>query len=127
MRLSLSDGYTLPFATEAQVVDSITKRILIDGLPVVSGQYRPALPDAIADWRFALRRAATGKDEVTASVDHLAAHIVAWDVDADGRAAPINADFMRLIPEPILNQLVDKINTWAAKQKAADEGNSHSG
>jgi hypothetical protein len=130
MRLSLSDGYTLPFSTKAEVADSVTGRVLFTGLPVVSGHYRPALPEAIADWRFKMARAATGKDEVAASVEHLLAHITEWDVILDNdptKKAPLDAAFLRIVPEPIFNQLLNAVNTWASRHQAADEKNSASG
>lgn len=123
MRLSLSDGYTLEFATEETVTD-VAGRPLPGKLPVVKGRYRPALPEAIAEWRYKFNRATSGKEEVAATAAHLAAHLTEWDVVLDGeKPAPLEADFIRLVPDPVLSQLVNVVNTWAPRQKAADAGN----
>lgn len=129
MRLALNDGYTRSFATEAEVIDPATGKASASGLPVITGRYRPAHPDALQEWRWALGRATCGKDEVTATANHLAAHLTEWDVTiSDGKTiAPLSADTIRQVPEPVLNQLVKIVNTWAPKEKAADEGNSPTG
>jgi hypothetical protein len=127
MRLAIGDGYTLPFETESKLIDPLTKQVGLDNLPVVKGRYRPALPEAIADWRMAFDRAASGKEQVAAAAQHLAAHLVEWDATLADKAAPISAAVIARVPEPILGQLVRIVNTWAAEQKAADEGNSPTG
>lgn len=127
-RLALGDGYTLPFATKDQITHPGTGQVLVSGLPVVTGRYRPALPDALAEWRYASERATGGAERVTAAARLVADHLVDWDVtDAGGKAAPVTAETVRLVPEPILNQLLDVVTTWAAKEKALDEGNSPAG
>lgn len=129
MRLALSDGYTVPFSTSESVTDPVTGRIVVDGLPLVSGQYRPALPEAIAEWRWKLARATSGREETAATFEHLLAHLTEWDVTLDdgARRAPLSAEFLRLVPDPVLGQLVTRVNTWAPKQRVADAGNLQAG
>jgi hypothetical protein len=116
-RLALNDGYTLEAATAADHGG-------FKGLPVVTYRYRPALPDALAEWRYAARLAASGKAEVDATARLVSDHLVSWDVtDAGGRPAAITADVVRKVPEPILDQLLDKIVSWAGPEQEKAAGN----
>lgn len=120
-RLALNDGYTLEAATKAEAAG-------FAGLPVVTYRYRPALPDALAEWRYAARLATNGKAEVDATAKLVGDHLVSWDVtDAAGKPAAISADTVRKIPEPILNQLLDKIVSWAGPEQEKAAGNSSAG
>ena len=116
-RLALNDGYTLDAATLAES-DGAT------GLPVVAYRYRPALPDALAEWRFTINRAASGRAEVDATARLLADHLVSWDVRAsDGADAPITPETIRRVPEPILNQFLRRVLEWAGPNQEQAAGN----
>ena len=117
LRLMINDGYTLEAATVPDC-DGYTD------LPVVHYRYRPAMPDALAEWRFALNRAATGRAEVDATSKLLATHLVSWDVQAaDGSGVPITVDMIRRVPEPILNQLLRRVLSWAGPEQEKAVGN----
>lgn len=120
MALDLSDGYTLPGATESRFIDA-AGRLLAEGLPVVKYRYRPASPDAKARWRYQLRVATSGEEEVTATAKLVADHLVEWDVVIDGKPAPTDALHARKVPEEIREQIVAKILSWSPKD-AADAG-----
>lgn len=115
-RLSLDDGYTLKSETK-ETYETCA------GLPVVSFQYRPALPAALTDWRYALRMARSGKDEYEATLKLLTDHLVSWDIEDAGKTAPITTETLRRVPEPILAQLITTITAWAPKS-AESLGNS---
>lgn len=122
--LQIDDGFTLDGRTTAVVSDPVTGRALHNGLPEVAFRYRPALPDALAEWRYAMRAATTGRAQVDATAQFVAAHLVSWDVtDAKGAPLPITADAVRKVPEPILDQLVEAVSKWAPKHLAAALGN----
>lgn len=123
MRLDLDDGYTLSASTEPDVKSEVTGDLLYSGLPVVSFKYRPALPEALTDYRQKIRRAATGKDEIRAVTDLLVAHLVDWDVTTKGQPAKIDAANLAIVPDPILNQIVNAVCRWAPKAEEA-RGNS---
>ena len=116
-RLAIDDGYTLEAATKPDFGG-------MSNLPVVTYRYRPALPDALGEWRYAARLAASGKAEVDATAKLVADHLVSWDVtDAAGKPAPITPDTVRKVPEPILHQLVDTVASWAGPEQDAAAGN----
>ena len=113
-RLVINDGYTLPFSTEPGPTN----------LPVVSGKYRPALFDAMSAWRYDLRMAATGKAEADATAKFLADHLCEWDVsDPHGKPLPPTAEIIRKVPEPILEQLIRIVSTWAPAEQEKAAGN----
>lgn len=117
--LAIDDGYTLDGRTKASITDPVTGRVLFDGLPEVQFRYRPALPDALAEWRHQMRTATSGRAQVDATAQFVAAHIVSWDVtDAKGAPLPITPDAVRKVPEPILDQIVDAVAKWAPKHLA---------
>ncbi len=127
MRLVLDDGYTLEGKTEESVANKVTGEPMFTGLPVINYRYRPALPDALAEWRYALNRATSGKMELDATTKFVSDHLVSWDVaDARGNVIGLTADIVRRIPEPILDQLVKAIATWAPKAEGV-AGNSPAG
>jgi hypothetical protein len=124
MRLAIDDGFTLEAATK-DTLTGPSGQTLAKGLPVVNYRYRPALPEALAEWRYAMRAATSGKAELDAIAKLLADHLVSWDViDGKGVALPIAAESVRKVPEPILNQLLDTVTTWAPKSMADALGNS---
>lgn len=124
MRLSIEDGYTLHGQTEATVADPVTNRVLYADLPVVTFSYRPALPVALATYRRAANRAESGEVEVEATAKFLCDHLTAWDVQGRGGAvAPLTAESVKKVPEPILDQIVKAVAHWAPKAEA-DLGNS---
>lgn len=119
-RLVLDDGYTLEGKTEETSGES-------SGLPIITYRYRPALPDALAEWRYALSRATSGKAQIDASSKLVSEHLVSWDVvDGRGIALPITPDIVRKIGEPILEQIIKTIATWAPKADTVS-GNSPTG
>lgn len=124
MGLQIDDGFTLDGRTKATVTDPVTGRALYDGLPEVTYRYRPALPDALAEWRYQMRAATSGYAAVSATALFVAAHLVSWDVtDAKGAPLPITVETVRKVPEPILDQLVEAVSKWAPKHLAAALGN----
>lgn len=128
MRLTIDDGYTLSGRTEADVADPVANRVLYSGLPVVTFGYRPALPEALAEWRFALSRANSGREQVDATAKLVSDHLVGWDVaDATGREVRITPESVRRVPEPILDQIVKAVATWSAKEMESDAKNSPAG
>jgi len=127
MRLVIDDGYTLEGTTEEIVLNKATGEPLFEGLPVINFRYRPALPDALAEWRYSRARATSGKAEVEATAKLIADHLVSWDVvDGKGSTAPLSVEFIRKVPEPILDQMIETIATWAPKAETA-AGNSPTG
>ena len=128
MRLRIEDGYTLEGVTEETACpDRITGDPLYTDLPAVHFRYRPALPEALAEWRYARSRVTSGKAELDANVTLVVGHLVSWDVEgASGDNLPITAETVRKIPDPILDQIVTKIITWAPKAVAV-AGNSPAG
>ncbi|MDB5312656.1 MAG: hypothetical protein JWO38_6858 [Gemmataceae bacterium] len=117
-RLSLNDGYTLDAATLPEFGGA-------RGFPVVTYRYRPALPDALAEWRYASRMAGSGKAEVDATAKLVAGHLVSWDVEvAPGTTAPITPETVRKVPEPILNQILERVVSWAGPEQEKAAGNS---
>ena len=124
-RLVINDGYTLEGVTTDTVTNPVTGAALASGLPVVAFRYRPALPDALAEWRYAMRTAGSGKAELDATAKLLAEHLVSWDVtDARGAEVPVTAAGVRKVPEAILNQMLDAVTTWAPEKAAGALGNS---
>ena len=121
MALDIADGYTLDGRTLPDFAEA-------RGLPVVAYRYRPALPEALSAWRYALRVADCGKAELDATAKLVADHLVGWDVTASGRSAPVTAENVKKLPEPILDQVVKAIITWPALSEREDHaGNSSAG
>jgi hypothetical protein len=134
-RLRINDGYTLSDETKSEDDKG-------NELPVVKFAYRPALPDAIYVWQYDTNHAASGTEQLDIDVAFLADHLVSWDVvmieDGTGKlevSAPLNASNIRIIPNPILQQLIAKVARWslpargragkpAASEKETSEGNS---
>lgn len=114
--LDLDDGYTLDGATKPDHAGAA-------GLPVVAFRYRPALWEALTEWRRAVGTAR----EVEATAKLVADHVASWDVTQKGKPAPVSADAVRKLPEPILNQIFAAVATWAPRGQAAAEGNSPPG
>ena len=123
-RLALDDGYTLKESTSPTATDSLGN-VVFGGLPVVEFEYRPALPVALAEWRAATRQARGGADEFAATAKFLCDHLCSWNVtDARGNPAPVTPETLRKVPEPILDQIVKAVATWAPKKMEQDAGNS---
>ena len=117
-RLVLQDGYTLDGKTDDTIMQG--GKPLYTDLPVVSFKYRPALPDALAEWRYKLRMAASGTAEVTATAQFVCDHLVSWDAqDANTTTVPIKPEMVRKVPEPILDQIAAIISKWAPKAEEA--------
>lgn len=128
MRLAIDDGYTLEASTKATIAHPVSGQTLATDLPIVNFRYRPALPEALAEWRYATRGATSGKAELDATATLLADHLVSWDVvDGKGQALPITPETVRKVPEPILNQLLEIVTTWAPQQMEHAAGNSPAG
>lgn len=66
--VAIDDGYVLV----ATVQDSDK------AFPPVVVRYRPALPEAVYEYRLAMGRAATGKDVMNAKVAVIHDHVVGW-------------------------------------------------
>jgi hypothetical protein len=113
-RLVIQDGYTLDAKTDDTILQN--GKVLYANLPIVTFNYRPALPDALASWRYKTRMAASGEAEVTATAQFVCDHLVSWDAqDANGATVPIRAEMLRKVPEPILDQIAAIVSKWAPK------------
>lgn len=125
-RLVIHDGYTLKAKTKETAENNVGK-VVAENLPIVEFSYRPALPEALAEWRYSLERAPSGKATVAITAQFVCDHLVSWDVvDGKNVLVPIKPETVKLIPEPILSQIVDAIITWAPKAEEA-AGNSSGG
>ena len=112
MPFSIDDGYTLEATMPPE-------------LPAVKYRYRPALPTALADWRYAANMAKSGSEEIKATANLIVAHLVDWDiVTTGGVAAQITVDNILKLPEPILDRILKSIVTWSPR---VAEGNSAAG
>src|SRR5882724_9068530 len=117
MRLAINDGYTLTASTLPDYTDG--NRTWSD-LPTVEFIYRPALPEAIYEWQHDDLRAANGKAALDAAAKLIAAHVVKWDVvDGGGNVVYPNAANVKLLPMPILQQILRTVTTWAPKSEDA--------
>jgi hypothetical protein len=101
-RLKLKDGYTLPFSTEP-----------VEGV-VVSGSYRPALPDTLGNYFFNRDRAIRGELQIEEDCKLIAGHLVEWDVtdEKDNVTKPTLENVKRISSIGIINQLVRVVTTW---------------
>lgn len=121
MRLTIGDGYTLSAKTNSE---HLLGSDFYTDLPTVQYSYRPALPDAINAWNLEGMRANTGYERTTATAKLISDHVTEWDVmRKDGSKAPIDADHVRIIPMPILEQILNTILRWAPKFMEKSEGN----
>lgn len=129
--LIIHDGYTL----EAVIPGD-------DGFPGIKFRYRPAMPDALNEWRVAQR--ATGRDETTLRTKFVEDHLADWDVteragvlrkvlgrelterfsdvrdaksDDEVVRAPIHSRVLRCLPDKRLNQLFDFVAGYARQQE----------
>jgi hypothetical protein len=124
MRLDLDDGYTLRAETKPEVVDPATGRVISPWvLPVVKFEYRPALPEALYQYRWKYNRANSGKEQLDALAQFVTDHLVSWDVLHGGGPAAIAFERVRSVPEPILDQIFAEIAKWGPKEGDA-RGNS---
>lgn len=129
--LLIHDGYTLTHKIAGD-----------DGFPGINITYRPAVGDALNEWRMAQR--ASGKDETSLRARFVADHLVDWDVTEDANLlrkllgkdladkytavreaidgemikAPIDARIIRALPDKRLNQLFDVIAGYARRDEA---------
>jgi hypothetical protein len=107
--LLIHDGYTLD-AT-------------VRGLAV---RYRPALPEAVFEYRRGLRGDAAAEAKATTHL--LKEHLVGWDAQLRGgdgvvRDADLSAENLRRLPPPLLEGLVDLVCGYGPAQQAADQKN----
>lgn len=120
MRLRINDGYTLRGQTQHEFTDRATGKVLAANLPVVSYEYRPAMPDALTAWRYKLDHAQGGKEQFTATAELLAAHLVSWDVETAAGPAPLTVEMIRRVPEPILHQILDAVTHWSPEESVGN-------
>lgn len=114
----IDDGYTLSDETKPADKDG-------NPLPTLKFQYRPAMPEAIYTFEFESAMAKSGSEQLDAAAKLLAAHLVSWDATtAAGTSAPLNANTVRLLPPPVLRQVITAVVTWLPKKGAAAAGNS---
>lgn len=108
-RLKLRDGYTLPFTTEP-----------VEGV-VVSGSYRPALPETLGNYFFNRDRAIRGDIQIEEDQKIIAAHLVEWDVtdEKDNATKPTLENVKRITSLGVVNQLVRAVTTWKPAQEEA--------
>lgn len=113
--LDIADGYTLPDVTPDRDDDGRP-------LPTVSYAYRPAMPEELYEWRFRLKMARSGKEELDATAEFIAKHVVRWDVLENRKIAKVTAAIARKLPEPIQVRMCQKIATWAGKPEPGEDG-----
>lgn len=105
-RLLIRDGYNLDFTVPARL-----------GTPTITGKFRPALPDQVADYFFRSSRVVSGKDQVDVLVDFLAKHLISWDVTGDGaggaeESVAIRPESLKRVPYPILQEIKEQIMAY---------------
>ena len=113
-RVLIRDGYTFEGDVPAQ-----------GPWPAIHVRYRPAMPEEVSDYLIADRR--TGKAKLDATVKLLAKHVLGWDITDDGHATKPDADTLRRLPYPILEDLVNLVCGYTGTQQEADEKNSPGG
>lgn len=124
MALDIQDGYTLPFCTDSVYREVSTGRAICEGMPTISGKYRPAAFDELVSWRFNMARVASGDEEAAHIAQMIASHLVDWDVRINGVKAPITAENVRAIKiEGIIYQLLNLVTKWAPAEQGKQEGN----
>jgi hypothetical protein len=99
MALLIADGYTLEKTIPAK-----------GRLPAVTFRYRPALPDAVHEFRYQFNSAKSGSARAAAEVTLLAAQLVSWDVVDNLHAmVPINPDTLKRVPQSVRDLMVDAV------------------
>lgn len=124
MRLDIGDGYTLPFSTSPDVRDAVSGEVIRTNLPVVTGRYRPALFHELNAYRYRYTRATTAAEQADSIADFVAEHVVDWDVTAGPQKAKVSPAVVLRMPEPIVEQLLRILTTWAPREQAEAEKNS---
>lgn len=112
----IDDGYTLPFATLPYVCDA-AGNFVYEGLPVVTGTYRPPTYRQLNTYRFDYNRAKTADEEVKLTTEFIAARLVSWDMqDADGKPVPVDEHVAAFLSdgagEPHVSQLIGLVAKW---------------
>ncbi len=111
MGLLIHDGYTLE--------DTLPKR---GRYPAVVFRYRPALAEAVYEYRRASRDG--GKEEARATVKLLKDHLVSWDVTDDKDVTvPITPEALAKVPERVQQWLVNYVTGYGPDQQEADVKN----
>lgn len=121
MPLDIADGYTLN--AETLPVHKMGQTVY-ENLPVVKFSYRPALADAINAYDLAFMRANTGPERTTAGARLIADHVTSWDIIRRGNAVPVTIENARVIPLPVMDQIIVAILTWAPANMEKAAGNS---
>jgi hypothetical protein len=127
------DGYSIPFQTDAKLVNSVTGETVYDNLPVIRGKYRPPTYDERERFIYNLNSATSGEGRARVIKEFIAAHVAEWDASylpsPGGRETPIptnDVDLIgRFVPEVIVNNLLSICCKWgpgASQEK--DAGNS---
>lgn len=116
MRLKINDGYTLSATVPEKQPEGGPE------VPVVNLEYRPAMPEALYNWKYDSRNATSGTGLLEIDAAFVVAHLVSWDVVVPGDApsttkpAAVNVENVRNLPQPYLDGIIAKIATWAARQ-----------
>ncbi len=116
----IRDGYTLPFATSPTVSHPVTGEVIADGLPVVSGRYRPPTWEELEDFRE-VYNATRGAARVQATAEFVAGRVKAWDVEDGDAVAKVTADNVKACGDLIGAQLRDLVSKWGAKPEDTQE------
>lgn len=109
MALNIKDGYTLSDVTPDRDPDGYP-------IEVVSYSYRPAMPEALYDWRYRQSVALSGAAQLQATAEFVATHLVRWDVQDGPAVAKITPDAVKSLPDPVLVRMATRIATWAGKR-----------
>jgi hypothetical protein len=111
MSLFIDDGFTIEAAIASK-----------GRLPQLKYRYRPAMPEAIHEYRFAFNAARDGRGRLQAETKLLVDHLVSWDAaDAKGVTAPINAEWLDKLHDGIRQKLLDEIIWGLEKTEEAEK------
>lgn len=113
MALLINDGYTLEKTIPAR-----------GQVPAVTFRYRPALPDAVHEWRYQTTRAKSGAATALAEAELLKTQLVSWDVtDAKGATVPITLEALAKIHHRVRSEMLDAV-LYGIEEAEADVKNS---
>ena len=118
MPLQIDDGYTLRGSTSG--------RDRIDGsaLPVIAFEYRPPRASDMADFRYAISTATSGEAQHKVRVAFICSRLVRWDVEKGGKPVSPTEEFVSVLPDSFVLDLVDESAKWRPRPQAEAEKNS---
>lgn len=127
--LCIDDGYTLPVETTPTVLGMDGVTTVYSGLPVVRGLYRPPTWEEKQAMNYKAARTANPEEYIQLMAEWVVSRLASWDVEmrAEGKtvSAPLEAKYVRKLPEPVFNMLLDKVSMWGPRgTQGASAGNS---